>query len=554
MIDYILIGNNQIEKHVKYKNQYLSGEIFWGLGIENELYLEFENKKKISEKEFLNNHKKERYSVDYYSNYKKEELENGFKKMIKFMGSNVLFIPVMMNSHSFTKTDHKNNSKTLYTKKGEENPNFTGKTLIELLAEKDEYFNQEKENSIYPNNWIFDGDTIEFVSTKFYKVKLNDIINELVENKNIFINKLNYWFEKENIFQEYGKIKFMEQNNPYACYLTNIENISMFNNGTIHLNITLPTKLNNEQQIEDKKIFIEKHKELIKIIQWLEPIIIGTYGSPDPFATLYKFKDRQKFSNCSQRNIVSRYISIGSYDTDEMEPGKILTKPLDFMELNKLDYWWFNRYHKRKSNAYVKLEQIGLDINFNKHWNHGIEIRFLDHISNINLIKECFEFVIYLADFSLDLDLDSNRIPNPIKDKVWNEITYKVMIDGMDTILNKEETEFYEKIFGFKIKKNKVVDIYYEIFLNLKNKYNPIYKSIIKINGKKKEISIPCGKFSSLVLDNEDVVIRKNNIKNEEKKQNKQDLENTVKTIDKIVQTDEINLEIIEKNRCCIIM
>ena len=36
MIDF---GNNQLEKHIKYKKLYKKNILFWGLGIENELYL-----------------------------------------------------------------------------------------------------------------------------------------------------------------------------------------------------------------------------------------------------------------------------------------------------------------------------------------------------------------------------------------------------------------------------------------------------------------------------------------------------------------------------------
>ena len=37
-----------LEKHHKYKNVYKPNTLYWGLGIENELYLEFS--KKISKK------------------------------------------------------------------------------------------------------------------------------------------------------------------------------------------------------------------------------------------------------------------------------------------------------------------------------------------------------------------------------------------------------------------------------------------------------------------------------------------------------------------------
>ena len=547
MLDFITIGNNQIEKHTKYKNQYMPEELFWGLGIENELYLEFEKRKQITEEEFINNHKRERYSLDYYSNYKTEELPKAFKKILKLMGSNTLFIPLMMNSHSFTKTDHLNNSKTLYTTSGVYNPDFTGKTLLEFLIEKDEYFKQDDENSNLPDSWIFDGDTIEFVSTRFYKVTLSEIIGELEQNKKTFINKLNYWFEKELIFQEYGKIKFMEQNHPFSCYLTNIENIGMFNNGTIHLNLTLPTKLDKNSKILDKKDFIEKHKKLIKLIQWFEPIILGTYGSPDPFTILDKLKERKRFSNCSQRNAISRYISVGTYDTDLMEPGKILTKSIDMMEINNLEYWWYNKYHE--TSAYVKLEKIGLDINFNKHWNHGIEIRFLDHISDIKLIQECFEFIIYLADTILENK--QIEIPNPIKNKIWNEITLKTMIDGMDTLIDNETKQVYEKIIGFDITKNNLVDIYYEIFNQLKNKYNPIYKSVNKIDGSKKYIHVPKGEFSSLTIDitNTHDISQSKNIFTKVKHLQEQINLQEQKYIDKEVQTDEIQLNEIQLDK-----
>ena len=42
---------------------------------------------------------------------------------------------------------------------------FEGKTLIEYLAERDSYFNQENPT------WIFDGDTIEFISVNFFNSK-----------------------------------------------------------------------------------------------------------------------------------------------------------------------------------------------------------------------------------------------------------------------------------------------------------------------------------------------------------------------------------------------
>ena len=488
MYDTILIGNNQINKHEKYKNQYLKNNCYWGLGIENEVYLEFENKCIINKDDFINNHKRERYSVDYFSNYKKEDLEDAFKYIYSIM-DNKIEIPIMLNSNSFTKTDIYNNSKTLYTKNSELNPKFNGNTLIEKLEIDNIFF-----NSSYEKNWIFDGDTIEFINTKFYNVKLEDVIKELDSSKMEFVNNLNDSFRRLDIYNEYGNIKIMEYNNPFSIYMTNLNNIGMFNNGTLHYNLTLPSKLNEEGIIEDKVKFIKDHSKAIKIIQWVEPLMISVYGSPDPFSLLNEYGNKNKFSKSSQRSAISRYIGLGTYNSSSMPYGKILSIPVKDVICNKYEYWWFNKYYE--DNAYTKLNDIGLDINFNKHYNHGIEIRFLDHINDSKKIYESFEFIIYLMDYILESD-HINNFGNPIINEKWNNILLNIMKFGKEYNFNKDEKDLYEKIFKFKFKSTNVVDIYYELYCKLVMKYNSIYKSQDKENN---YILKPSGLFSSLTL------------------------------------------------------
>lgn len=507
MIDLVQIGENQLDKHNKYGIQYKPSSTFWGLGIEKELYFEFEKHKEISVNDFMENHDKERYSIDYYSNYDKEILPEAFRLIFKELGPSVLSIPVLMNSHSFTKTDIFNNSKTLYTQTRESNPNFSGYTLQEYLELKDKYFEQTNPT------WIFDGDTIEFISTSFYNAKLSDILDEVDLNTNIFIEKFNSQIFDENTqLTTYGKIKVMEQNHPFATYLTNYGKIGMFNNGTIHFNLTLPTKLDKNSQIFNKEKFISVHKKAIKMIQWFEPLILAVYGSPDPFHILksdVKHLEKFNFSACSQRNAMSRYISIGTYNTDLMESGKILTKNINELVMNTLDYWWFNRFHA--SSAYTKLDQIGLDINFNKHWNHGIEIRFLDYISDKKLLQECCEFIVYLMDLSLECKTD---IQNPIISKEFNDLVYNVMCTGINYSIDNNLIKIYESICSINISKSNIVDIYYEILSKLKQKFNKefiesinsnhLYKNTFKIN----KLIIPTGIFSSLVLDTQYIYVK----------------------------------------------
>lgn len=475
-------------KYIKYLDQYdnQQNKIFWGLGIENEIYLEFENKNKIEKKNFTKHMRRERYSVDYNTNYNSEYLNDAINDYLEKDNDDVINLPILLNSNSFTRTDMYNNSKTLYTKLCEPNPKFNGDTLIESLIKENPYF----EESIN-KKWLFDGDTIEFNTLNFYNAKLNNMIDELENNKNEFVTNVNDTFKKLDIFSKFGKIKIMEKNHPFANHMTNLLNNTMFNNGTLHYNITLPTQLNSSGQIADFKSFTLIHSKAIKIIQWFEPFIIGLYGSPDPFSDK-SVKDHNKYSKASQRCAISRYISIGTYDSDIMTKGKILACKVSDLICNDIDNWWFNNYYKQ--NNYNKLEEIGMDINFNKYSNHGIELRFLDHIPDSKDIFETFEFIIYLMDFIMD---KSNDIQNPIVNRVWNQFALNVMIHGSTYQLKSEEKLAYEKLFNIKLNSLKLKDVYNEIYIYLITKYNIIHTT----NEINVYTLIPQGEFSKLTLD-----------------------------------------------------
>jgi hypothetical protein len=479
-------ANEMEKKHLKYKEQYVPNKLFWGLGIENEVYLEFENKCEIKEELFIKSCRRERYSVNYFENYKHFDFIKALKHFIH--GTQKVKLPVLMNSHSFTKTDKYNNPKTMYSKLSEPNPKFVGETLLETLQEENEYFrnNIDKE-------WLFDGDTFEFNTLKFYNTTLQEVVGELTNHKKTFITNLNDIFKQKELFREHGEIKIMENNHSFATFMTNYKNVSIFNNGTLHYNLTLPTELDENLEIKDMPKFIHDHKKGIKMIQWMEPFMVAVYGTPDPFADMKNYPDKHKFSHASQRSAVSRYISIGTYNTDEMLKGKLLSNYISRNRCNDLSYWWFHEYYK--DNSYTKLEEIGYDINFNKHYNHGIEVRFLEHIKEKIKMFEAFEFIVYLMDYILDND-DIDNFGNPIMDKIWNGIVLNTFVHGKDYELKKNEKELYEKIFKFKIRNKKMGDIYHEIYYYLLLKYNN-FENTHRDNIYKLQ---PIGKFSKQAL------------------------------------------------------
>lgn len=474
-----------LAKHIKYSDMYQPNQVYWGLGIENEVYLEFEEKMKVSKQKFIENHKRERYSVDYFSSYKSDVLNRAFLYIVSQMEStdSELSLPILMNSHSLISTDKSNNHCTLYAKGTPSNPKFDGKTLSNIL-----HRNEYLKNS-YDVNYIYEGDVIEFITLNFFNTTLEDTINELEYNKMQFIQSVQSVFKKNDIYTKYGEINFIKENHPFSILLTNINNIAIFNNGTIHLNITLPSRLDADNKIADMVQFTKEHSLYIKLIQFMEPLIISIYGTPDPFSYIVTnnnkdtFFENVMFSSCSQRCAVSRYIGIGTFDTDTMERGKLLTDEINRFKIATESYGWYNKYHN--TSAYNKLSAIGYDINFNKHYNHGIELRFFDHISDIERIKEVFEFIIYLGDFALS-SLDT-PCGNPITNPTWNDLVVDCMKYGLELKLNKNYIAMYNNIFNYQFISLDIKSLYFEIFdlLKLKSYKNNMFSKYVLANKNK---------------------------------------------------------------------
>ena len=432
------------DKHARYLKSYKPNDHFWGIGIENETYLEFSYKLERSPQHIYTCHKAERYSVDYFAG-----LDPEYKQLIKYLfppNESIYRLPIYFNAHSLQKTDVSGNHITTYEKIPKPNPLFIGKTIHEILCQAEPKEFKDK----YKINYMFDGDTIEFMTQKFYNTTVKKCIHELKSEKYQFLHSLNRVFKKRRILQNLGPLRYPVRNEPFVTFLTNINNVATFNNGTYHINLTMPTLLDENLQPANKANFVLKHKAAIRYIQYLEPLIISLYGTPDPFGAV-----SPKFSRASQRVAASRYISIGTYDTDTMLTGKVLQLPIDELSVAKNEFWWYTKFHKTSN--YNSLEKIGLDINFNKHGVHGIEIRFLDWFPEDKLYQ-LMETLVHLLDYSIFYGLTAN----PIHDPLWNQIVVKCLQDGPNAILNEEEYALYATIFNLPNKKKRFINEVYQ--------------------------------------------------------------------------------------------
>ena len=330
---------------------------------------------------------------------------------------------------------------------------------------------------LYELSFTFDGDTVEFITQKFYKASLKNVITELQTIKKNFIDNIQPIFP----FKEYGKISIMQKNYPMAVHLTNLKNIAIFNNGTYHFNFTLPTQLDEYGEIKDMNLFIKEHKNAIRILQLFEPVFIALYGSPDPF---YEF-------SASQRCSMSRYIGIGTYDTEDMATGKIL-----YIETNKLpNYFWYHLYHQ--DSVYQKLDKVGLDINFNKHHHHGIEFRIFDYIENEKDLEQILEFIVYLFDHSLEYE----NIDNIVKTIQWNELTVNCIRHGKKTFIPSSQLFLFNQLFSLQLKHPiSIIDLFNNIKNYLENKYKNNGKFSKYIIEEKVEIKKKKDKKCCLIL------------------------------------------------------
>ncbi|AGF85569.1 hypothetical protein QJ854_gp213 [Moumouvirus goulette] len=396
------------QEESKYIKFYQPNDIYWGLGIENESYFILNNNIQKTGEYIKKNRKRERYSVDYNSSYDQEKLSIYLDKI--FNDKDIYNIPQYVNSHTLSKTDLNEEHMTLYVIGKKNNPKFNGKTIHDLFIESNEIIFND-----FNNKYVFDGDTIEFITQNFYKTTVNKCVEELVDYKKLFISQINKFLLQNNL----PSWNFPKINYGLVQFKTNPNNINIFNNGTYHINITMPTKLNEYGSIDNKEDFLNKHKNAIKIIKWIEPFIVALYGSPDVFS----FEDNGKYSSGSLRLTASRYVSIGTYDTKIMKTGKQLNDLKTLMYAYLYDKSWYNKIYSVTD--YKQVENIGYDINYAKHLNSGIELRILDYFP-----EECLENLINFIILLLDHSLENKINISCYESDEWHEFTKNVLLYG----------------------------------------------------------------------------------------------------------------------------
>jgi hypothetical protein len=429
-----------LEKHKRYLEHHVPGEVFWGLGIENETYIELQAGKEIVAEFLAKNRQRERYSVNYWTQYKDGVVDKVFREWIAKLphGPNTpLLIPLLINGHTFTKCDPWGEHATTYSANPKPNPKYAGRTLLEALQVVDPTTFQDG-SGVW---WCFDGDTVEFMTQAFRCTTVEQVLAELNEAKARWLTALQTGLKTIRCEAALkGPVGWPSQNHGLAIFLSNRRNVAVFNNGTYHINITAPSRLGKDGEIEDWPRFQHIHRQAARLFQWLSPFFVASYGSGDIFSQIGGGK---AFPAGSQRLAASRYVSVGTFDTRLMPRGKIVTTPT--AEMVPTPAWWHEMYASRQV-AYEKLESIGYDINFNKFPNHGLEFRIFDWFGEESL-GELLEVLVAMMDRAMAVPR-GKEVPFPQDSAVWRKVLGRTVWEGSDALVLSRELRVFAAVLG----------------------------------------------------------------------------------------------------------
>ena len=444
---------------------------YWGIGLENETYLQFEESLVVSGKFIQEKMGRERYSIDYLKCYRAGSLEKVLARA--FDSSKNYLVSQMMNSHSLEKLDIHFQHKTIQSAPPLlDNPDYAGKSILELFLEKQPFQIQsmltQKNNPM--GSIIFDGDTIEFV-TKYYENRtIQESFNELKASKKIFLDKLN----ETKILP--GPLTYPQYNIGINMFMSNQKKLVLFNNGTFHFHITLPT-LTEDSRIVDYAAFDQSHHKAIYLLQWFEPLFIATLGSPDIMSVISdKFNMEEKFAGGSMRNAMSRYTGVGTYHRS-MPKGKVLTFPVE--EFRKLlnfqkeeNIWWRDRIESELS--YELLSDVGLDFNREKLYQSGYEFRSFDEFPT-EYLPEVLHAIVLISEHAQhneEIEWASNNV-------IWNNLVFKTLTQGYRTEMTEEEKNEIVRVFKLPAslqnelqKVNRLDEFFFQILQHLHDLHN----------------------------------------------------------------------------------
>jgi hypothetical protein len=141
------------------------------------------------------------------------------------------------------------------------------------------------------------------------------------------------------------------------------------------------------------------------------------------------------FARGSMRATLSRYIGIGTYDTDQMITGKLLTHQVD--NLRPKNVLWWRDMISEDLLYNLPTSEIGFDFNYGKHYQSGLEFRLLDGIP-MEILKDVLDVIILICEHSYSYPCIES-INKCSESQTWNNLVYKSLVYGYTATITKSE-------------------------------------------------------------------------------------------------------------------
>jgi len=449
-------SNYVYEKYKKYMIKYLdsieepflnNSTIGYGNGIENESFIIIPNESKGNILKIL---------CPTQNIYDNKELQDDLINKIE------------QNGYTLTPTELK------YIKKNYETVMFEGSSKL----------------NICDNN-----PTMFEITTKNYQKSIDELVTELIENKDMLINLLKKSTNKQLRFYNGEYYELLEGDGQNYDYI-----------GSYHFNMTLPHI--RDKNIENMKCiytgnrtnlgifdveFFQKHKNFAIALQYFEPLLLGVYGLPDvtSFTTENKslasfriFNSASVFINSTslkQLNFVSN-----SRNIEGLSAENFINKT-DFQNLKQNIFNYTTNIKRIVNYPNFATNNIGTDIRTSKSDPEkvkkdcfGFELRISDNF-NIEFVTEYFKFLLLIAyyiEFN-NIDLINNNI-DPYFDQSIHKIINNIISSGWASKIDNDYVLMINSVYKF----NMPVQIY------------TCYEYLNKVN------EIVCGYYSTHTSNN----------------------------------------------------
>jgi hypothetical protein len=434
----------------------------WGLGIEHEYHL-FHIKKKKSNYVIFNS-QEAMCSISRYTSICCRSNED------ELFGSPIKHIccDIKKNNTSVTGCWPEENNKTILTK-------YEQNFLKNL--EPFEYGGRPSCSQIprIPINMV------EITTTNYKNRTITSLVNELIKKEDTFLRILNKNKNTKQKVKIYGQLKQYPYGHIKKCkvplipthlrkyyhYMKDDKLVTSDYTGSYHLTITLPYKKN----ITLKK-FINMHQEFGRQIQWIEPLLICAFFSPD----LNSIGDGDKYTEGSYRVMNTGWGNFAGSDVRTLEEKNIdRYANIDSKWRKKLQKFQkeLSKCEKGKLSSDLRTISLNFKTTYNKilqrnqklykeaimKKGQGIEIRIFDHFPT-QYIKNLLQIIIIIADNSFYTTYDKNA-EHVYNNKTWIKTMQNIMIQGWNSSISEEYINLLKKILdiSFECDSNKGYDI-----------------------------------------------------------------------------------------------